>query len=243
MPKYDSSGTLADYYRNLGLSEHAWHIGPEHPALEELGLRMLGTTRGARVLELGVQSGGFAVPVILAAAKRSGFAYMGVDSLEYTNAVPLRLIAEYLERHDVPAAAMTFVEGDSTTALRSAAPSSYDLILFDHYKPKYPIDLQITFQRRLLSDEGVIVLHDVLAQAANEWKVCERVCRAYGYTWTIETGVSQGAAVLRRKQSPAPSPSTALVAMEVTLGWYAHAAVLRSRRAVGRFLRIAGLRS
>jgi hypothetical protein len=121
-------------------------------------------------------------------------------------------------------------------------PSSYDLILFDHYKPKYPIDLQITFQRRLLSDGGVIVLHDVLTQAANEWKVCERVCRAYGYAWTIETGVSQGAAVLRRKPSAAQAPSTAMIAMEVTLGWYAHAAVLRSRQAIGRVLRVAGLR-
>jgi hypothetical protein len=58
--------TLQQYYASLGLPEAAWLVGPEHPAIEELALAVLATTRGARILEVGVQSGGFAVPVILA---------------------------------------------------------------------------------------------------------------------------------------------------------------------------------
>src|SRR5688572_2578069 len=103
--------TLQQYYASLGLPEEAWHVGPEHPAIEELGLAVLSTTRGARILEVGVQSGGFAVPVILASYTQVGFSYTGVDNLEYTNAVPLRLISQYLAQRGITEN-IRFFEGD-----------------------------------------------------------------------------------------------------------------------------------
>jgi len=126
--------SLVDYYNNSGLPAGAWLVGPEHPALEELGLRLLATASSARILELGVQSGGFAVPVILAAARRERFAYTGVDNLEYTNAVPLRYIATYLGLHGITRG-LRFVEGSAGAVVQAASSHAYDLILIDHYKP------------------------------------------------------------------------------------------------------------
>jgi len=233
--------TLQEYYADLGLVEDAWHVGPEHPGLEELGISLLDHGK-ARILEIGVQSGGFAVPVILATAGRPGFSYVGVDNLEYTNAVPLRLVAGYLALHGVTEN-VEFFEGDSARVLAQVRPDSFDLILIDHYKPKYPLDLFTVCERGLLSQNGRIVLHDVLTHAAPDWKVCERVCRAFGYEWRINAQVSQGAAVVKRSQ--AASPSTAFIAfvgLEVRARWYWHAAKLYVRRRIGGLLRAAGLR-
>jgi spermidine synthase len=203
---------------------------------------LLAKTRRARILEIGVQSGGFAVPVILANAARSDFSYTGVDNLEYTNAVPLRLILEYLQHRGV-AENVRFIEGDSSVVLGSATPSCYDLILLDHYKPKYAADLYRICAREVLSADGAIVLHDVLTHAADDWKVCERVCREFGYGWMIDAGVSQGAAIVRRGSGPSPATTNRrLLHAGITLRWQAHAAVLRARRAAGRFLRATGWR-
>jgi predicted O-methyltransferase YrrM len=207
--------TLQQYYASLGLPEDAWHVGPEHPSIEELAIRLLATTRHARILEVGVQSGGFAVPVILASAHRSDFAYTGIDSLDYTNVVSLRLIADYLATRDITQK-QRFIESDSTAGLRTLQPNSFDLILLDHYKPKHPRDLYEVCMRDLLSDDGVIVVHDVVGHAANEWKVCERVCTAFGVQWTIDAGVVNGAAIIRRaRPSSRRAMSVALVGLEV----------------------------
>jgi len=232
--------TLQQYYARLGLPEEAWHVGPEHPSLEELALRILATTERARILEVGVQSGGFAVPVVLATARRSGFAYTGIDSLDSTNAVPLRLISEYLAQHGVTEH-LRFIESDSTAALRTLPQDSYDLILLDHYKPKYPIDLREVLARGLLGAGGAIVVHDVLTHAAADWKVCERVCRAFGYDWTIDPTVFNGAAIIRRAPGAPVTPRRAFL-LDVRARWWAHAAVLHSRRFAGRALRALGLR-
>jgi predicted O-methyltransferase YrrM len=237
-----NSQTLQQYYASLGRPEEAWHVGPEHPSIEDLAIRLLATTRQARILEVGVQSGGFAVPVILASAHRSGFAYTGIDSLDYTNAVPLRLIADYLATRGITQT-LQFIESDSTTGLRTLQPNSFDLILLDHYKPKYPRDLYEVCMRDLLSDDGVIVVHDVLGHAANEWKVCERVCTAFGVQWTIDAGVVNGAAIIRRARlSSRQTMSVARIGLEVKARWQVHATMLACRRGLGRLLRAAGLR-
>jgi hypothetical protein len=233
--------SLVDYYGNSGLPAGAWLVGPEHPALEELGLRLLANTKSARILELGVQSGGFAVPVILVAARRERFAYTGVDNLEYTNAVPLRYIATYLGLHGITRG-LRFVEGSAGGVVRSAASHSYDLILIDHYKPRYPIDLYAICSRDALSDDGAIVLHDVLTHAEPDWIVCKRICRAFGYDWTIDADVSQGAAIVRRSRPARAKAMRLPVYAEVHARWLVHATILGTRRAIGRTLRRAGLR-
>ena len=211
-----SPTTLQDYYQNLGLPEEAWHIGPEHPGLEQFALRILATLAQARTLELGVQSGGLAVPLISGAAGRPDFSYTGVDSLEYPNAVPLRLIADYLTQAGITAPAR-FIESDSTRVLRTASPSSYDLI-------------------------SELAAHDVLAGAKADWRVCEDVCRAFGYTWTIDASVLQGVAIVRRGDPPQTAIRQSLIGMRVRSRWYAHALVLRTRHAIGRVLRSIGVR-
>jgi predicted O-methyltransferase YrrM len=233
---------LAAYYKELGLSEDAWHLGPEHPDLERLALRVLAESARARILEVGVQAGGFAVPVIAEAAGRSGFAYTGVDALQYTNAVPLRLIANYLEGQGI-AGPLRFVEADSTEVLRGLSAESFDLILLDHYKAKYPLDLYIVFARRLLSPGGTILVHDVLAHAAGAWTICERVCAAFGYTWTIDDEVPNGVAIVRKGGAPPHSTRARIIGLEVGLRWRAHSAIVAMRRLAGRSLRALGLRA
>jgi predicted O-methyltransferase YrrM len=236
------TGDLGEYYRELGLPEHAWHLGPEHPDLERLALRLLDGSVSARILEIGVQSGGFAVPVIAESAGRPGFSYTGIDALQYTNAVPLRLIAGYLDRRGIRGP-IRFVEADSTDVLRAMSAGPFDFILLDHYKAKYPLDLYIICARGLLSADGTILVHDVLAHAASAWRICERVCRAFGYTWTIDRAVPNGAAIVRRSQAPRRAALARVVGVEVALRWHAHAAIVRLRRAGGRALRAGGLRA
>ena len=108
--------TLRDYYRGLELPEESWHLGPEHPSLEEMAIRLVSETKQPRMLEIGVQSGGFAVPLILTMAQKGSFSYLGVDNRENTNAVPLRLIADFLRLHGVTEG-VRFVEDDSTSVL------------------------------------------------------------------------------------------------------------------------------
>ena len=233
---------LAEYYQALGLPGDAWHLGPEHPALERFALRVLDGSARARILEVGVQSGGFAVPVITDAAARPGFSYTGIDALTYTNAVPLRLIENYLEQRHL-SGPIRFVEGDSTQVLGTLPADSFDLILLDHYKAKYPLDLHIVCARELLSADGTIIVHDVLAHAARAWTICERVCRAFGYTWTIDSSVPNGVAVVRRGPGPRRPALVRLVGAEVAVRWRAHDAAAGIRRSAGRALRAAGLRS
>jgi predicted O-methyltransferase YrrM len=234
--------TLPEYFRDLKLAEDAWHVGPEHPSLEDLGLALLASSSRTRILEIGVQSGDFAVPVILASAGRRGFSYLGVDNREYTNAVPLNLISDYLALHGI-SQHVRFIEDNSSRVLKTGQPFSFDLILLDHYKPKYASDLYCVCARDLLSEDGAIVLHNVLTHAASAWNVCRRVCRAFRYTWKIDASVRHGAAIVRRGETAQRSRIAIIAAyLEVTLRWHTHATVLRLRRAVGRLLRDAGLR-
>jgi predicted O-methyltransferase YrrM len=238
MNDHELRAQIAEFYSRLGLHPDAWHIGPEHPALEQLGIAISERLAQNRVLELGVQSGGFTIPVALATHGRPGFSYTGVDSLEYTNAIPLRHVEAFLRQSGVTTS-VRFFESDSTPVLRRAPAGAFDLILMDHYKPKYPLDLYVIFSRSLLSADGRIILHDVLAHAAPEWEVCKRICQAFGYGWTLHPEVPQGAAVVARQGGQRPD---GMLAAAVYLRWYRHAAVLKTRRTAGKFLRALGLR-
>jgi hypothetical protein len=241
MPEARPIPDLQHYYRGLNLPEESWHVGPEHPSLEERAIRLIAETGQGRILEIGVQSGGFAVPVILAVARAGPFSYLGVDNREYTNAVPLQLVADYLALHGLTNG-IRFVEGDSTAVLKRARRGEFDFILLDHYKPKYPFDLLQVFRRDLLSEHGVILLHDVLTHAAREWQVCVRLCEAFGYMWDVDASVFQGAGIIRRRPGARRTYASVWLGARVAASWHSHAAILRTRRSVGRLLRAFGLR-
>ena len=44
---------LSEYYTSLGLTPEQWHVGPEHPYLEEYAIDILSRLPSARVLEIG----------------------------------------------------------------------------------------------------------------------------------------------------------------------------------------------
>lgn len=243
MPKPEQVPDLRQYYRDLDLPEECWHVGPEHPSLEELGIRLVTATKRRRMLEIGVQSGGFAVPVILSVAQAGPFSYLGVDNREYTNAVSLRLVADYLRLHGITDG-VRFIEGDSTAVLKTAERGAFDFILLDHYKPKYPFDLLQILRRDLLSEDGVIMLHDVLTHAARQWQTCAQLCSAFGYTCVVDADVFHGAGLIRRADRlarPRGAQATILAA-RVAASWHLQAAILRARRSAGRTLRAHGLR-
>ena len=89
---------LARHYQKEGVPDDAWHIGPEHPALERAALEVLETLVGRHVVEIGFQAGGFAVPIIFALHRDPRFRYVGVDNLAYTNSVRPATIEEFLQR-------------------------------------------------------------------------------------------------------------------------------------------------
>jgi hypothetical protein len=93
-----------------------------------------------------------------------------------------------------------------------------------------------------LSEDGAIVLNDVLTHAAPDWKTCKRICRALGYDWEIDADISQGAAIVPRGGRARPRARTLLLGVEAHARWRIHAAILGTRRAAGRALRRAGLR-
>ena len=189
--------TLQEYYEDLGLPDSHWHIGPEHPALENYALRLLADLPQARVLEVGYQSGGFAVPVILAMQDRPGFEYLGIDSLDYDNSVDGSTIARFLRDQGITEG-YDFAAGDAGQYLRKLSHRQFDLILVDHYKPLYARELLIILRHRLISPGGYILFHDVLGEASGAWKDCARVCDAYGYVWSIAQDVPEGLALVRQ---------------------------------------------
>jgi predicted O-methyltransferase YrrM len=188
--------SLFEYYHSLGLSPSQWHVGPEHPYLEEYVIRLLHTLPAVRVLEIGYQSGGFAVPVILAMRGRSDFDYLGVDSLSYANAVHGGIIADYLKTKGVTSG-FQFVESDASKFLSRTPSGRFDLVLIDHYKPLYPRDLLAVIARDRVSPQGIILLHDIIGRASGVASLCEAIASAHGYSWTVVEEVPEGLAVLR----------------------------------------------
>jgi CheY-like chemotaxis protein len=151
----------------------------------------------ARVLEIGYQSGGFAVPMIAAMSKLPGFEYIGVDDCSYSNAVNPKVIAEYLRSEGITEV-YQFLQADADQFLRSYTGAPFDLVLIDHAKPLYPRECRTLLRRHMLSPRGYMLFHDVLAKASLSWLRCASICRAYGYAWDIANQVPGGLAVVSK---------------------------------------------
>lgn len=195
-------GTLAEYYESLGYPQSRWHVGAEHPALEQYAVGLLRRLSRARVLEVGYQAGGFAVPLILAMRDRPDFTYIGIDSMEYGTAVDGSVITGYLEREGVKGK-YEFAVGDAGEFLAKRAKSDFDLVLIDHDKRLYPREFRMLLRRGLVSEEGYVLMHDVLGKARRAWEDCAVIARAGGYDHSIVAEVPEGLAVVRRRRSAA----------------------------------------
>lgn len=194
---------LIQYYLCRGLMPGQFWIGPEHPALEELALELLYTRESKSVLEIGYQAGGFAVPLIRALHDMAGFHYTGIDNLTYQNSVSANLISAFVIGQGVPADRFRFLVADASDFL-AGCDRKFDLILIDHKKDFYARDLRTILARGLLGEDGVVLLHDVLQEAAKAWGLCSRVCTLFGYSWELHREIPAGVAVVRRgTQSPA----------------------------------------
>ena len=187
--------TLQAYYESQGIP---YHIGKEHPALEQYALSVLWGMGHRHVLELGYQAGGFAVPIIYALSGRPTFYYCGVDSLAYANAVRPQTLMTYLQ--DVHTLrGVNFIQEQVEPFLRSYFPHAYDLVLMDHAKRDYPLALWYLLHRGWVAKGGVVLIHDVLGKAKGPiaW-VCRLIATVYGYSWTVIDTVPEGLAVLRK---------------------------------------------
>ena len=230
--------SLAAYYESLGYGAESWHVGPEHPRLEEAALALLEHMPRKRVLEIGYQAGGFAVPVITAMGARPEFAYTGVDSGAYRNAVSGPVIERYLREREIPGS-YRFLTGDALAVLRTLRGQQFDLLLVDHYKPLYPREFRAILALGLASDSAYVLFHDVLGRAEREWEECKLLCEAFGFSWAIRADVPGGLAVARRDAAVRASTSAARrlrarVTIDAILG-------LRAvRAAVGRLVRRRG---
>lgn len=195
-------GALSHYYLDLGLSPDQFCLGPEHPGLENLALEILGSFESHRVLEIGYQAGGFAVPLILELGNSRSFHYVGVDNLAYTNAVTGELVRSFLtEGHSLPEDRFEFHQTTAGKFLMKCE-GQFDLILIDHLKKLYPRTLLLVFARQLLADDGAVLMHDVLDRAADPWRSCIRICSAFGYCWEIRDEVPGGVGVIRSHERP-----------------------------------------
>lgn len=125
--------TLPEYYANLGYTPDQWHIGREHPYLENYAPGLLEDLPCAQVLEIGYQAGGFAVPVIMKMQDRPDFLYVGIDNCAYPNAVDPLTIVGYLKQQKVKGD-FNFHRADVKDILGRLAPQEFDLILVDHSK-------------------------------------------------------------------------------------------------------------
>lgn len=188
--------SLSEYYSSLGYAPEQWHVGPEHPRLEEFAINLLRERRGTRVLEIGYQAGGFAVPLILAMRDRPELDYLGVDSGAYENAVRGDVIASYLQESGV-STGYRFCWAEAGTFVAGLTGSTFDLVLLDHYKPLYPRELYGILSRRLVAPGGVVLIHDVLGRAAGVWAECCRIAAAFGYVVDLVPEVPGGLAVVR----------------------------------------------
>ena len=190
--------TPAEYFHRLQIP---YHIGKEHPALEQLALTLLRQSPRKHVLELGYQAGGFAFPLIAALKTTSTFVYCGVDSLAYPNAVPREAMHAYLfETHKIGLPQVCFYRTAVRSFLRDSVVYPFDLVLLDHAKRDYVIDLWWLLHRGWVAPHGTILIHDVLGKAKGliAWS-CRMLAAWYGYSWTVDADVPEGVAVLRRK--------------------------------------------
>jgi predicted O-methyltransferase YrrM len=238
-----SHDALVQHYRNEGLPDEAWHIGPEHPALERVALEVLESRVSCHVLEIGFQAGGFAVPIILALHRDPRFQYTGVDNLAYTNSVRPATIESFLRSRVTPGC-YEFIQLDSTRFLKTVPPASIDLVLLDHFKPLYERDLLVLCRRGIVKSGGVVLLHDVHSGAARAWRNCNHLVRTFGLEVDLRAEVPAGLAILRIPSDVRPRRFKMISSCAITAGRVAKDdAILHTRRAVGRFLRRVGLRS
>jgi predicted O-methyltransferase YrrM len=233
---------LADHYQRAGIAEEAWNVGPEHPALEDTALALLASLDSRQVLEIGFQSGGFAVPVILALQRDAAFHYIGVDNLAYRNAVTPATIDAFL-RPRVGRPCYEFVVSGSSEWLRKMPEGSIDLALLDHFKPMYERDLLLLCRRRIVRPGGAILLHDVRAGAARAWRECQHLVRTFNLSVELREDVPAGLAVLRVPRGGEP-PNAARVAASRAKSM-ARSAVFDALRGrgIGPLLRGLGLRA
>jgi len=192
---------LADYYLSQGLAPERFWIGPEHPALEELALSILRERESKRVLEIGYQAGGFAVPIIYALHNLPEFHYTGIDNLGYHNSVSNELISSFLAIQRIPEDKYLFKIADAWDFLMTCE-EKFDLVLIDHVKRLYPRELGAVFVGELLAPSGVILLHDVLHEAADAWRRCAKLCKLFGCSWEINQEVPAGVAIVHTRARP-----------------------------------------
>ncbi len=186
---------LVDHYTEIGLPKDRWHIGAEHPSLEQFAVEWLKLNERSRVLEIGFQAGGFAVPVIIEMHHCKEFKYVGIDSLAYSNAVDGGMIGKYLAAQGIPEV-YEFRHGDAATQLHELAGQSFDLILIDHLKALYPRELETVLRQRTCAPGGIILLHDVLGRARWAWRYCRILAHLYGCTTEISSKVPEGLAIV-----------------------------------------------
>jgi hypothetical protein len=188
--------TLSEYYISLGYTPDMWHIGQEHPHLENYALHLLRQLPSSRVLEIGFQAGGFAVPVIMKMQDRPDFLYVGIDNGAYPNAVHPSTIVGYLKQQKVKGE-FYFHYGDVKDILTRLAPQRFDMILVDHSKPFYSREFYTIASKGLIAPGGYILFHDVLEKAEAVWRECEVICQAFGFSWQIVEDVPGGLAAVK----------------------------------------------
>lgn len=198
-----SSSSLKEYYLESGLCADDFHIGPEHPGIEERAIDLLAKSSGKRVLEIGYQSGAFAAPVIEAYGRDDSFDYTGVDNFAFNNSIRSnwrpQFIEGYLASKNLNKTAYRFLQGDANAFLL-AQREPYDLILIDHLKPLYARELRTILKRKLIKPDGVILVHDVAGRAKQVWRDCTRWCWCYHCESEIDLGVVSGLAIIRSKK-------------------------------------------
>lgn len=191
---------LHEWYLRNGVQDGEFCLGPEHPAMEDIAITLLEKRPTKRILEIGYQSGGFAIPVIAHFAQSPGFQYTGIDNLEFHASRPggweFSHLGECLDEIGVPRDVYQFHTGDAKEFLTECT-DKYDIILIDHLKALYVRELRVVLQHKLIDPEGFILLHDVNKRASQAWNDCKKWCQCFGCTWAIHDEVASGLAVVK----------------------------------------------